>query len=283
MQELLSTTALIVAVFITMLAGPAIAVAALVWRKRRARKRRRSPIGIAMLRAPGHSLRAQIDETLENVTENIVALMLVPLMLLAIFFAQSQIRTYASLVVFGVMTLSAALVVMAWQTRKLLKASDRLDTLRTGYDAELAVGQELDQLMRQGAAVFHDFPAEHFNIDHVVISRRGVFAVETKGYSKPGDLRGKAGATVSFDGLSLAFPRWSTQAEPEGIDRELSIGWDKVQTQLQEDGITLSKLADKLGLPVFEVENLLFRLTNMQPIEGGETGGSKSRTRLSVV
>lgn len=190
MQELKSTSGLIAAVFITMLAGPAIAVAALVLRKRRARRLRRSPIGIAMLRAPGHSLRTQIDETMENVTGDIVALMLVPLMLLALFFAQSQNRTYTGLVVFGVITVGAALVVMAWQTRKLLKASDRLDTLRAGYDAELAVGQELDQLMRQGAAVFHDFPAEHSNIDHVVISRRGVFAVETKGYSKPGDLRG---------------------------------------------------------------------------------------------
>ena len=73
------------------------------------------------------------------------------------------------------------------------------------------------------------------------------------------------------------------QAEPEGIDRELSVVWDKVLTQLREEGITPSKLADKLGLPVFEVENLLFRLTNMQHIKGGGAGGSKSRARLSVV
>ena len=38
-------------------------------------------------------------------------------------------------------------------------------------DAEVAIGQELDQLMRDGAAVFHDMPAERFNIDHVVIAR----------------------------------------------------------------------------------------------------------------
>lgn len=73
------------------------------------------------------------------------------------------------------------------------------------------------------------------------------------------------------------------QSEPAGIDRELSVVWDKVLTQLREEGITPPKLADKLGLPVFEVENLLFRLTNMQAIEGGGAGGSKSRARLSVV
>jgi hypothetical protein len=42
------------------------------------------------------------------------------------------------------------------------------DNLRAGYDAELAVGQELDKLMREGAWVFHDVPGENFNIDHVV-------------------------------------------------------------------------------------------------------------------
>jgi len=32
-----------------------------------------------------------------------------------------------------------------------MKAGNRLDHLKAGYDAEVAVGQELDQLMRQGA------------------------------------------------------------------------------------------------------------------------------------
>jgi hypothetical protein len=39
--------------------------------------------------------------------------------------------------------------------------------------------------MRQGAAAFHDLPAEQFNIDHVVVATEGVFAFETKGFTKP--------------------------------------------------------------------------------------------------
>ena len=75
----------------------------------------------------------------------------------------------------------------------------------------MAVGQELDQLMRQGAATFHDLPAEQFNIDHVVVAAEGVFAVETKGFTKPNQGRGKADATVVYDGETLRFPRWTTQ------------------------------------------------------------------------
>jgi hypothetical protein len=83
-----------------------------------------------------------------------------------------------------------------------------MDRMRVGLDAEIAVGQELDQLMRDGAIVFHDVPAEHFNIDHVVICPAGVYAVETKGRAKPIRGRGKEDATVEFDGSALRFPTW---------------------------------------------------------------------------
>ena len=85
--------------------------------------------------------------------------------------------------------------------------------MRLGLDGEVAVGQELDQLMRQGAAVFHDFPCEGFNIDHIVIARQGVFAVETKGFSKPVDEDGTAAHRVVFDGRKLVWPE-RTDAKP---------------------------------------------------------------------
>ena len=44
-----------------------------------------------------------------------------------------------------------------------------------------------------------------------MISSEGVFAVETKGFTKPKRGMGKADATVEFDGRSLKFPLWTTQ------------------------------------------------------------------------
>jgi hypothetical protein len=55
----------------------------------------------------------------------------------------------------------------------MVRRGEELDNLRTGYDAELAVGQELDRLMRQGTIVFHDFPADGFNLDHGSCSGKG--------------------------------------------------------------------------------------------------------------
>lgn len=45
--------------------------------------------------------------------------------------------------------------------------------------------------------VFHDIQAPGFNIDHVVLSRQGIFTIETKTFSKA------ARAEASYDGKTL--------------------------------------------------------------------------------
>lgn len=57
--------------------------------------------------------------------------------------------------------------------------------------------------------MYHDFPAEEFNIDHVVVGPSGVFAVETKGRAKLDKGRGTIDAQVIYDGKGLQFPDWS--------------------------------------------------------------------------
>ncbi|RYH61899.1 MAG: NERD domain-containing protein, partial [Alcaligenaceae bacterium] len=147
-------------------------------------------------------------------------LMLIPLMGLAIVLAQGYISGTAGLgrsAVIAAMFIAAFLIYMG---QKMWRESVKRDALKAGYDAELAVGQELDQLIRQGAYVFHDFPADHFNIDHVVIAPHGVFAVETKGYTKPIDKRGKVNARMSFDGEVLRFPTFTTREPIEQAKRQ---------------------------------------------------------------
>ena len=200
--------------------GPGIALYLLVRRKRQARMQRRSPIGMDLLRGPGHSLREQLDDAGSDVIFDLALLMVVPLMALALFLAQSHISGLAKMMYVTPVYAVAALAFIVYAVRKLIKAGTRLDNLKAGFDAELAVGQELDQLTRQGAAVFHDIPADNFNIDHVVISSVGVFAVETKGFTKPKQGRGKADATVVFDGKVLKFPTWTTKDPLDQAERQ---------------------------------------------------------------
>jgi hypothetical protein len=70
---------------------------------------------------------------------------------------------------------------------------------RLGAKGERVVGRELDRLMAHGYVVFHDVPFNGWNIDHVVVGPRGVFAVETKTWRKPTEIS----AEIVLDGDAL--------------------------------------------------------------------------------
>lgn len=214
-------TAVIAGVLAVGFIGPALGIGCLVLRRRRARARRRTPLSEHLLRAPGHTLREKLDDANFDVLADVYALTAIPLLVLAMFLAQGHVRgdlrAMSSLApLFAV----AVVAFVGFMARKLWVAGERLDKLKAGLDAELAAGQELDHLMRQGAVIFHDFPAPNFNIDHVVVSAEGVFAVETKGYTKPTRGLGKADATVEFDGNVLRFPTRVTRDPLEQAQRQ---------------------------------------------------------------
>lgn len=92
----------------------------------------------------------------------------------------------------------------------LWRVTAEIQRRRLGMQGEQVVGQILNELLREGCLVFHDFPQEGWNIDHVIVSPTGVYAVETKTRRK---LRGedeKWGYKVRFDGKALHY---------EGIER----------------------------------------------------------------
>jgi hypothetical protein len=60
--------------------------------------------------------------------------------------------------------------------------SEQLDERREG---ELAVAQCVDGLRLGGAHVFHDVRGDGRRLNHVIISRRGIFVVETRALPKP--------------------------------------------------------------------------------------------------
>lgn len=221
MESMVQQTALIFGVVAASLLGPAVAIAALVLRRRRARARRRSPLTGEMLRPPGHTLRGQLDDATIDLQWDVFQLVAIPLLTLAFVLGHGHLRGDLGMVThLAPLVAVGVLAFVGFMLRKLWKAAERMDCLRAGLDAELAAGQELDQLMRQGAIVFHDFPANDFNIDHVVVSGEGVFAIETKGFTKPNGGRGKADATVEFDGSILRFPGWATKAPLEQAERQ---------------------------------------------------------------
>lgn len=77
----------------------------------------------------------------------------------------------------------------------------RLRHLALGYKGERVVGEFLDRLRILGYSVYHDVPGEGDNIDHVIISTRGIYTIETRTCNKPA--RGQS--KVRYDGEAVSL------------------------------------------------------------------------------
>ena len=91
-----------------------------------------------------------------------------------------------------------AAIVAAFCLRGILRIRRQTKLLEQGRDGERAVGEALDELREDGCRVFHDIMGDGSNVDHVVLSTRGIFVVETKTISKPP--RGTGSANVRVEG-----------------------------------------------------------------------------------
>ncbi len=155
--------------------------------------RRRSPLKSAPLRQAGQSL----EEELQRLDEE-----------------QSDILTFLSILLCGVaweifhycgfqpplsIIIGVAAVCGIYFVRRLLLIRRRMKNYKLGKQGEVVVGQMLDALPNTEYRVLHDMIAEGFNVDHIVICAKGIYAIDTKTRSKPEDGLGE----IYYDGRSL--------------------------------------------------------------------------------
>lgn len=173
----------------------------------RKRSSRRSPLqGKKIANLPGQQLMARINKHSE---EMITAFMVMYLSLPIMLFAWAIGRVDWSRFRFGVTEIAFLIAGMAvfayglWDYVRNLKAFLRA---KEGQVAEQVTGQLLNRLIGPRCIVVHDVPCEGFNIDHVVIAPRCVYAVETKSFRKPRGSDDNSHFKVAFDGTALRFP-----------------------------------------------------------------------------
>lgn len=92
-----------------------------------------------------------------------------------------------------------ALIACSYSIFRFSKTRKKVRKLKQARDGEMAVGQFLESQRKNGAYVFHDLVGDGFNLDHVLIFAKGVFAVETKTYSKPS--KGQAVIRIENDSV----------------------------------------------------------------------------------
>jgi hypothetical protein len=157
----------------------------------------KSPLKAKPLRLPGESVDKEIDHWTNDA-------------LLGPFFGAGCFCIVAFYEWYGFLTHSprrpilftaVAAIALAYACWRFFVIRKKVRHLRQGRDGERAVGQFLERLREDGAQVFHDIPGDGFNLDHVVISTHGIYAIETKTLSKPWP---KAKVVVDGDSLTVA-------------------------------------------------------------------------------
>ena len=147
------------------------------------KKNKKSPLNFKLLRLPGETLQNQINDLDIDI---ILSLLTPPLYILFIYSAflsgnYYSANTHANIPI--ILILSSILVAIYFIKQSIGLISKR-NNIRVGLEAERAVGEELNRICSLGGIAYHDFPADNFNIDHILISKSGIYAIETKGRSK---------------------------------------------------------------------------------------------------
>ncbi|WP_279255680.1 nuclease-related domain-containing protein [Shewanella xiamenensis] len=175
-----------------------------------------------LTRIPAYGLQQQI----QDLQLDLIGSMMMGLMIVCFPFAVSSIQAHIAIGKFPWVYALTGLMGLTYCSFKTWKNFSKLTKLRLGHTAEIATANELIGLQALGYQVFHDVQADGFNIDHLVIGKNGVFAIETKGRHKRNkDLRqtngnGKKGYEVFYKDGRLNFPSWTETKPIEQAQRQ---------------------------------------------------------------
>ena len=156
----------------------------------------KSPLKDPPLRMPGQSLGEEIQRVFDDEWMPYFLATLV----FCVFAALEWLRYYRPLPPSPRLMTAIAVLLLGFTAIRITRMRPKIRALRLGMEGEQVVGQLLEELRADGATVFHDICAKDFNVDHVVVSSKGIFVIETKTRSKPKGRR----VTVRYDGEKLS-------------------------------------------------------------------------------
>lgn len=213
----------------------------LVGKRRKAKTR--IPIRENLPRPAGYSLQIKIQELDETLTIHAVSLIVVGAYVGYIFIETEML---AAAIVIG-------LIYVSYFFLGGVRTAKKLGNYRLGLLGEQAVGACLTELIADDCKVFHDLVIEEgkqrtWNIDHVVVSSKGVFCIETKCRRKvlgTGSKDKTKGWQVMFDGHTIEYPFGSDRFGLEQAERNAK--W--LETFIRESAAEKVQVEPVLVLP----------------------------------
>ena len=168
-----------------------------------------SPFNVP-LHEPGQALRHRLDQAFSSLFLNGALGPIISLAPLVYGMGRMLFVDKQDWVEWALYGLLSTLLVLTFSLL-LVRDYQRIRRLKLGLACELAVGQELERLVRPDAHpyyVFHDVPTDSFTIDHVVVTPHGVFVVETRARTLAIGTDGNELNTVAVERERLRFPHW---------------------------------------------------------------------------
>ncbi|MDT8879389.1 nuclease-related domain-containing protein [Halomonas saccharevitans] len=173
-----------------------------------------SPFDAHPLKEPGQSLRDRLDRAfaglfLDGALGPIVVLAPLVYGMGRMLFADQQ--NWIEWALYGALSTLLVLVFCLL----LIRDFQRIRRLKLGLACELAVGQELERLIRPEGHpyfVFHDVPGDGRSLDHVAVTPHGIFVVETRARPPALSTGGQEDNRVVVEATRLRFPGWNERA-----------------------------------------------------------------------
>ena len=159
-------------------------------------------IGTTIKRLPGQGLREKRDELFDRSVNEPAMLMLAGWIVLVMEWLHVSGKVQPNIWC-GVVLAASTTVYFGY---KVYRYRRKLRAYRKGEEGERIVAQAIEQdLIPLGYVAFHDIPLEkdgrRFNIDHLLVGPNGIFAIETKYYTKPA----KGRSEVRYDGKRILW------------------------------------------------------------------------------
>jgi len=215
------------------------------------RQPRRDPLTTDLRRLPGNSLETRLEKQREKMLDLMIWALatgfVAALMILIKRLPQNGIDWQTDDTIYLLIGLSVS-AILTW---RLVRQMPELRKMKQGIRAEQAAAQELAEVLAGKNRIIHDVQAKDFNIDHVVITPGGIFAVETKSRLKPPAGQGAEAVKVIYDGKCLKFPGWTETAPIEQARRQA----DWLARHLQAETGERLRVFPVLALPGWFVEN----------------------------
>ena len=160
-----------------------------------------NPLKSKPLRYAGQSC----DEHIEKIRDNVIPMAIIPLIFVLLSFYLWGIY-FLNLSILNIAILSTVVSIVsgAYAYFKVVKVKKEIENYKLGRDGEKIVAQTLEEARSEKTRLFHDVIKDELNntsnIDHIIVSEKGVFVIETKTLSKSSNVKIN---TIVFDGENL--------------------------------------------------------------------------------